>query len=287
MLFKQIYLFLFLILTSFIVLDAEICSFETSCACSYCGEDGNFTKCNYINLFCEEGENYFSSQFREYKEKYMNYFDNQTNSMIAFCGNQTPTINYSRTESVLIQTGKNYGKGKRMHCYYKFDLEGYYNSYYDQKLVIELAGGKNKLKFNLVATFLDRQGWYLWAYSDMVTDNDVRNNTEIINLKTNDSVEIYIDFFENQYSQIDELLKIKVRLDKKPTQPKGSGSEESNPLVEALSFVGALLLAAVMFILYYAAGGRCDTSKCPCCEEKITVTVRRKDLVDAGFKIVN
>ena len=235
-----------------------------------------------VNLFCEEGENYFSSQFREYKEKYMNYFDIQTNSMIAFCGNQTPTINYSRTESVLIQTGKNYGKGKRMHCYYKFDLEGYYNSYYDQKLVIELAGGKNKLKFNLVATFLDKQGWYLWAYLDMLTDDDIRNNTEIINLKTNDSVEIYIDFFENQYSQIDELLKIKVRLDKKPTQPKGSGSEESNPLVEALSFVGALLLAAVMFILYYAAGGRFD-----CCKEKITVTVRRKDLVDAGFKIVN
>ena len=138
-----------------------------------------------------------------------------------------------------------------------------------------------------MATFLDKQGWYLWAYSDMVTDDDVRNNTEIINLKTNDSVEIYIDFFENQYSQIDELLKIKVRLDKKPTQPKGSGSEESNPLVEALSFVGALLLTAVMFILYYAAGGRCDTSKCDCCEKKITVTVRQKDLVDAGFKIVN
>ena len=69
MVFKQIYLFLFLILTSFIVLDAEICSFETSCACSYCGEDGNFTKCNYINLFCEEGENYFTNQFKEYKEK--------------------------------------------------------------------------------------------------------------------------------------------------------------------------------------------------------------------------
>ena len=140
----------------------------------------------------------------------MNYFDNQTNSMIAFCGNQTPTINYSRTESVLIQTGKNYGKGKRMHCYYKFDLEGYYNSYYDQKLVIELAGGKNKLKFNLVATFLDRQGWYLWAYSDMVTDDDVRNNTEIINLKTNDSVEIYIDFFEKIFENWRQIKMDKV-----------------------------------------------------------------------------
>ena len=284
MLLKQINLFDFLILTSFIVLDAEICSFETSCACSYCGEDGNFTKCNYINLFCEEGENYFTNQFKEYKEKYMNYFDNQTNSMIAFCGNKTPMINYSHAESVLIQTGKYYNKGSRLHCYYKFDLEGYYNSYYDQKLVIELAGGKNKLKFNLIATFLDKQYFNLWAYSDMMTDDDVRNNTEIINLKTNDSVEIYIDFFENQYSQIDELLKIKVRLDKKPTQPKGSGSEESNPLVEALSIVGALLLTAV-FILYLVAGGRCDTSKCDCCEEKVIVIVRKKDLENAGIKV--
>ena len=285
MVFKQIYLFLFLILNSFIVLDAEICSFETSCACSYCGEDGNFTKCNYINLFCEEGENYFTNQFKEYKEKYMNYFDNQTNSMIAFCGNKTPMINYSHAESVLIQTGKYYNKGSRLHCYYKFDLEGYYNSYYDQKLVIELAGGKNKLKFNLVATFLDKQGWYLWAYSDMVTDDDVRNNTEIINLKTNDSVEIYIDFFENQYSQIDELLKIKVRLDKKPTQPKGSNTDESNPLKEALSIVGALLLTAVMIFLYYAAGGRCDKNNCDCCDEIIIVKGRKKDFEGAGIKV--
>ena len=267
MFLKQINLILFLILASFIVLDAEICSFETSCACSYCGEDGNFTNCNYINLFCEEGENYFTNQFKEYKEKYMNYFANQTNS-ISFCGNQTPTINYSNTESVLIQTGKNYNKGSRLHCYYKFDLEGYYNSYYDQKLVIELAGGKNKLKFNLIATFLDKQYFNLWAYSDMMTDDDVRNNTEIINLKTNDSVEIYIDFFENQYSQIDELLKIKVRLDKKPTQPKGSNTDESNPLKEALSVVGALLLTAVMIFLYIAAGGRCD-----CCKKKEVIVV--------------
>ena len=50
MFLKQINLILFLMLSSFIVLDAEICSFETSCACSYRGEDGNFTNCNYINL---------------------------------------------------------------------------------------------------------------------------------------------------------------------------------------------------------------------------------------------
>ena len=264
MFLKQINLFLFLMLSSFIVLDAEICSFETSCACSYCGEDGNFTNCNYINLFCEEGENYFQRDFSEYKEKYMNYFANQTNS-ISFCGNQTPIINYSSTESVLIQTGKNYNKGSRIHCYYKFDLEGYYNSNYDQKLVIELIGGKNKLKFNLMATFLDKQNYLLWAYSDLVTDEDVRNNSEIINLKTNDSVEIYIDFLENQYSQIDESLKIKVRLDKKVTPPQSKTDDTGNPLKEALSIIGALLILVIIIFLYHACGGRCSDVKCDNC----------------------
>ena len=270
MFLKQINLILFLILASFIVLDAEICSFETSCACSYCGEDGNFTNCNYINLFCEEGENYFHREFKEYKEKYMNYFANQTNS-ISFCGNQTPIINYSKTESVLIQTGKNYNKGSRIHCYYKFDLEGYYNSYYDQKLVIELIGGKNKLKFNLIATFLDKQNYNLWAYSDLVTDEDVRNNTEIINLKTNDSVEIYIDFLENQYSQIDESLKIKVRLDKKATPPPQSKTDDTgSTLKEALSIIAGLIFIAIIIFLYFQCGGKCSDADCNCCR-RVTI----------------
>ena len=45
-------------------------------------------------------------------------------------------------------------------------------------------------------------------------DEDIRNSSETINLTDYESVELYLDFKEHLYSQIDESLQIKIKLDK-------------------------------------------------------------------------
>ena len=203
----------------------------------------------------------------------MEYYASQANAT-SFCGNQNPKINYDLNETALIQTGKNYTKGSRVHCYYKFDLESYYGSKYNPRLEIELMSGKNKLKFNLMAAFVDKQGFYTYAYIDMFIDEDIRNNSEIINLSTNDSVEIYIDFLENQYSQIDESLRIKFKQDKKPNLQNGSKTDDTDsPVKEALYTIGGCIILILIVAFAFQNGARCE---CDCYEYYIVEKRKRK-----------
>ena len=186
--------------------------FFNNSSCHLCGEDGNYTKCDYRNLLCEEGENYFTSEFRTYKDNYMNFFKNETNHE-SFCGNQTPTINYDKTETIMIKIGNNYTKGTKAHCFYRFELEQYYRKL-NPKLIIEIIKGKNKLQFDLITVIIKKEYYYTYTYLDLYTDEDIRNSSETINLTDYESVELYLDFKEYLYSQIDESLQIKIKLDK-------------------------------------------------------------------------
>ena len=142
----------------------------------------------------------------------MNFFKNETNHE-SFCGNQTPTINYDKTETIMIKIGNNYTKGTKAHCFYRFELEQYYRKL-NPKLIIEIIKGKNKLQFDLITVIIKKEYYYTYTYLDLYTDEDIRNSSETINLTDYESVELYLDFKEYLYSQIDESLQIKIKLDK-------------------------------------------------------------------------
>lgn len=125
-----------------------------------------------------------------------------------------------------------------------------------------------------MAAFVDKQGFYTYAYIDMFIDEDIRNNSEIINLSTNDSVEIYIDFLENQYSQIDESLRIKFKQDKKPNLQNGSKTDDTDsPVKEALYTIGGCIILILIVAFAFQNGARCE---CDCYEYYIVKKRKRK-----------
>lgn len=257
---NRINIYLLLILIPYIVSDTEICSFYNNCSCSLCGEEGNYTNCDFINLFCDEGENYWSRECLTYKENYINYFANETNAKI-FCGNQTPSINYSNTENIIVKTGNNYPIGSKAHCFYKFDFEPYYSNL-KPRLIFELINGKNKLDFNMIIVYIEKSYMYTYAYIDLYTDKDLRNGSNIINISQYDSVEFYFDFKENKFSKIDETLRITLKLDKKPK--KKDSSSIGAILGEALGTIGGIILLIIGIVICYKCGFSIDK----CCKTK-------------------
>ena len=63
------------------------CRFGESCLnkCINCGDDTNYSDCNYYNLFCET--NYGITYFEEYENKYIEYFS-INNDLNNICGNK-------------------------------------------------------------------------------------------------------------------------------------------------------------------------------------------------------
>ena len=267
MLLRRINAVLLLTIVSYIILDTEICSYYNNCSCTYCGEDNNFTNCNYINLFCDEGENYFQYSFGTYKNLYMNYF-NGTDEQ-SFCGKQKNNIDYSISENILVKTGNNYIKESRVHCYYEFGLESFYYNLNPQ-LIFEIIDGKNKLHFNLITVYIMKENWYTYAYVDLYTDEDIRNGTAAINISEYDSMEFYIDFKENQYSEIGEALQIKVTLDKIIPRKKDS-DDKGTVLGSIFGTIGGIIILLIAGVIIYNSGVKCDD----CCRKEVVVLEKR------------
>ena len=70
------------------------------------------------------------------------------------------------------------------------------------------------MQFDLITVIIKKEYYYTYTYLDLYTDEDIRNSSETINLTDYESVELYLDFKEYLYSQIDESLQIKIKLDK-------------------------------------------------------------------------
>ena len=236
MLLRRINAVLLLTIVSYIILDTEICSYYNNCSCTYCGEDNNFTNCNYIQ---------------------------------SFCGKQKNNIDYSISENILVKTGNNYIKGSRVHCYYEFGLESFYYNLNPQ-LIFEIIDGKNKLHFNLITVYIMKENWYTYAYVDLYTDEDIRNGTAAINISEYDSMEFYIDFKENQYSEIGEALQIKVTLDKIIPRKKDS-DDKGTVLGSIFGTIGGIIILLIAGVIIYNSGVKCDD----CCRKEVVVIEKR------------
>ena len=126
------------------------------------------------------------------------------------------------------------------------------------------------MQFDLITVIIKKEYYYTYTYLDLYTDEDIRNSSETINLTDYESVELYLDFKEYLYSQIDESLQIKIKLDKNP-QNKDS-SDLATILGSTLSTILGLIILAVFIFLFNKAGSKLEN----CCKkEKITVEIEK------------
>jgi len=245
-------------LISCILNQNEICNYYSDCTCTFCGEDRNYTECDFINLFCESGSNTFTSKYSTYKNNYLNYFKREKDAEI-FCGDQKPAIKENQKETLIIQTGKSYTQGTRIHCHYNVIYNDYYNSYkiYNPLMTYELAGdGDNKLKFNLIVIYYGEND----VLTDIFTDDELRNRPYSDNVTDYDKVELFIDFKENEYSHIDETFTIKVKLELKEgeTENKDSGNKAGKIIGDLAGIIVGILFIGVL--VYFLT--------CCCCCQK-------------------
>ena len=253
--------FILVVLVSRILNQNQICNYYSDCTCTFCGEDRNYTECDFINLFCEYGTNTFTSKYGTYKNNYLNYFKKEKDAEI-FCGDQKTPIKENQKETLIIQTGKSYTPGTRIHCHYNVVYNDYYNSYkkYNPLMTYELiGGGDNKLKFNLIIIYYGGND----IHTDIFTDGELRKRPYNDNVTDYDKVELFIDFKENEYSHIDETLTIKVKLELKEGETENDSGSNSAAIGGGIG--GGIAGIAMLVLIVYC-----------CCNQEKTYEVKEK-----------
>ena len=175
----------------------------------------------------------------------MNYFKRESDAE-PFCGNQKPEIKKEQNETTIIETGKIYSQGTKVHCNYNVIFNDYKNNYrkYNPIMTYEISeGGKNKLKFNLIILYYIGNDIKI----DLILDDELRNAPYDDNVIEYDKVELLVDFKENKYSLIDEAFTVKVKLELKERETEDEKDDSSNSIIEEISAAGGgLILLALM-----------------------------------------
>lgn len=203
--FKFIYL---IFLSSKIkILSNKYCRFGESCLnnCNNCGEDNDYSNCNYYNLFCDTNSGI--KYFENYENNYIQYFSNN-NDLNYICGNSNIIIKTKeKTKNFeLINTNneetQQFLKKENLHCFYEFE-----NSYFkDNNIKLSLiinhknSNSSNNNKSDSI-NFMIIIMLYSSTNSANIFDlkkNSLKDNTEIIELKYYSRFTIFIDIDSNE-----------------------------------------------------------------------------------------
>ena len=122
----------------------------------------------------------------------------------------------------------------------------------------------------MIIVYIQNEYYYTYAYIDLYTDEDIRNGTAAINISEYDEMEFYIDFKENQYSEIGEALQIKVTLDKITPNKKGS-DDKWTTLGSIFGTIGGILILLIAGIIISNSGANCDN----CCRTEVVVIEKK------------
>ena len=240
-------IFIALLIHSYI--SQEICNYYNDCICTICGENEDYTNCDFINLFCEKGTNVFTSKFLNLKSRYMNYFKREKDNEI-FCGQQKDVQIKDNNETAIIKTGQSYTMGKPVHCYYDVN---YKNKKYNPLMTYEiLDNGDNKLNFDLIVLYQNTTD----TKTDLFTYEDLKLGPYSINVTNYDKVELFLDFKANDYSHIDEVFTVKVKLNLKEGEKEDEEDSSINTLFGEIG--GAVVGIALIVVIAY----------CCCCRKK-------------------
>ena len=258
---------LLLLLFFYTTSENDLCTFNNDCGdCDFCGESNrDYASCDFINLFCEQGTNTFTSAYRSLKNNYLYYFKREKDHEI-FCGQQKDTVKKDKTETIIIKTGQSYTKGSRVHCHYNVVYDNFKK--YNSLMTYEIAKSNtviNQLKFDLIVLYHTKTE----TEADLFSDDELRNRPYRIDVTGYDEVELFLDFKEiNDYSHFDENFNVKVKLNLKEGQTEEEEEKESSSGIAALFgeiFGGIAALGIIAAIV------------CCCCNrEEKTYVVKEK-----------
>ena len=95
--------------------------------------------------------------------------------------------------------------------------------------------------------------------TDIFTDDELRNAPYCDDLKDYETVELFVDFKSNSYSNVDEVFSVKVKLEQKEEKEEEDSGLNKGTIAGLVSFVvsiGILALGIYCFYLY-------------CCSKKV------------------
>ena len=224
------------------------CRFGESCLykCKNCGEDNNYSECNYYNLFCETNSGI--TYFDEYENKYIDYFSNN-NDLNNICGNQILTIDTKKNkynfEILKINnesTTQQFLKNQKIHCYYEFENNFYKDINKNISLIIEHQNSENinssdtnKINFNIIIML------YSQSTSANIFDlnkNSLNNSIDLIELKYYTAFALFIDIDSNE--NIKESITISLNFE---------NNKKLSPIYILLIILAALILLILIILL--------------------------------------
>ena len=224
------------------------CRFGESCLnnCKNCGEDYNYSDCNYYNLFCETNSGI--KYFEEYENKYIEYFSNN-NDLNNICGNKILTVNTKKNkynfEILKINseyTTQQFLNNQKIHCYYEFENNYYKDTNKNISLIIRHQNNENinsndtnKINFYIVIML------YSQSNSAIIYDlnkNSLNNSIDLIELKYYTGFSLYIDIDTN--GSIKESITISLNFE---------NNKKLSPIYILLIVLGALILLILIILV--------------------------------------
>ena len=247
-----------LIFNSFIpnTLEKDTCTSSYFCNdCDFCGAStNNFTSCFYYHMLCKKDYNSITySTFM--KNSLINFFKNDL-ELTTFCGKKEFKFENNIDEIIIFNSqNKSFPKDKYIHCHYSItnlDITKNENYLYYDLLKNEDSKEPRNLKFKLSNIYKQNNTESIgtWEHDELR-----RKKSPYTYLDAEKEVEIFLDFLELNYSNPEEILRIRLVREKNPNLFYSSSSS-SNGLTIGGAIVGSILLIIIFCIIYY------------CCKDK-------------------
>ena len=138
-------------------------------------------------------------------------------------------------------------------------------------MTYEISGeGNNKIKFNLIVIYHSSTE----DKTDIFTDDELRNNPYYDNVTDYDKVELFVDYKRNDYSHIDEVFTVKVKLQLKEGEKNKSGLGTGGKLGIGGGAIGsAIIIGGLIFC-------------CCCCKSSESKSRPNKDKSEGVIMVV-
>ena len=239
------YSYLSFILSSIFIriFSAEYCKYGVSClnSCTQCGEDNNFSGCNYVNLFCGNFNNDINFK-SDLQSKYINYFS-QNSDLVNLCGkNKIELAKKEKKQNIEIlkiskDNTQSFLTTQKMNCYYEFENTYFKDTSKNITLIFEHSGYSNDNKldfFIIIMLYPNSNSPHIFD----LTKNNLQNNKEIIELKHYKSFSLFIDVDTN--SNIQESISISLNY---------IDNKKLSPIIILLIILGVLIFIILVILI--------------------------------------
>ena len=235
--------FSFILSSIFIrIFSEEYCKYGDPClnTCTKCGNNNDFSNCNYVNLFCGNINNDIKF-LRDYQSKYINYFS-QNSALMNLCGkNEIEIDKKEKKQNIEILTinkenAQSFLSTQKMNCYYEFENTYFKDTSKNITLIFEHSGNSNdnKLDFFIIIMLYPKSNS---PHIFDLTKTNFKNTKETIDLKHYTSFSLFIDVAQN--TNIQESISISLNY---------IDNKKLSPIVILLIILGGLIFIILVIL---------------------------------------